>query len=114
MSKEHERRISERVPAKFVVNYIHKGDYLISHSKDLSVNGMFLHTENPPKGGEQTSLEFQLPEGDKFILEAEVIWSNNQNKSQDAGMAVKFINTSGDEKNAILDYIKRIAVIETS
>lgn len=112
MNLSDERRISERIPSRFRVNYVHKGDYLISHTRDLSVDGMFLHTENPPAVGEKTSLEFELRTDKMIELDALVVWVNRKTEDDDAGMAVKFIEPSDEIKEEITAYIRKIALLE--
>lgn len=108
--KAHERRISTRVPAQFKVDFIHKGDYLISHSRDISVDGMFLYTETPPQEGEQTELTFSLGDLHDVTLMAEVVWVNHNHSRKDSGMAVKFINPKQELIDAILNVVHRVAV----
>ena len=57
------RRIGMRVPANFKVDYIHKGDYILSFNKNISVDGMFICTENPPAVGQHIDLIFTLGAG---------------------------------------------------
>lgn len=111
MTQTDERRISERVPAKFKVSYIHQGDYLISHSRDLSVEGMFLHTQKPGTVGEETTLEFKLNKDTVLQVSGKIVWVNREKDNEDAGMAIKFIKLSGIAKKSVLQHIKKIAVI---
>ena len=111
MNESKDRRISERVPSRFRVDYVHNGDYLISHSRDLSVEGMFLHTENPAAVGEKTSLEFELENGIKVEIEAEVVWANANIASDDTGMAVKFIGSKDRITEEITTYVRKIALL---
>ena len=108
--KAHERRISTRVPAQFKVNFIHEGDYLISHTRDISIDGMFLYTETPPAINEQTELTFSIGDLHDVSLMAEVVWVNHTHSVKDSGMAVKFIDPQEDLITAILDIIHRVAV----
>ena len=110
MTSPKESRISERIPAEFKVNYIHEGDYLISHSKNISVDGMFLFTENPPPVSTHTKLEFSIGDLENIEINAEVVWVNNAS-SQDLGMAVKFLNLDQEIKDAILKTINKVAVL---
>ncbi len=107
-----ERRQNKRVPAKFKINYIHEGDYLISFTRDISVDGMFIYTENPPSVGEQTKLTFSLEDSDPIAVEAKVIWANTSGNKKDHGVGVQFINSSQEFKDAILAYVNRVAIIE--
>ena len=105
----NERRVNQRVAAEFKVSFIHDGDYLISYTKDISVDGMFIFTESPPRIGEKPRLTFNL-EGKEVSVFAEVIWVNKAESSKDAGMGVRFINPSDSLKKAILDLVNKVAI----
>ena len=106
-----ERRVATRVPAIFNVNFIHDGDYLISSTRDVSADGMFLHTENPPNIAEKTTLSFSLGKLAELEVDAEVVWVNKSADSKDHGMAVKFINPSQKVQDAILEIVNKVAVL---
>ncbi len=108
--KAHERRVATRVPAKFQVNFIHEGDYLISRTRDISVSGMFLYTETPPAVEEQTELTFSIGDLTDCTLMAQVIWVNHTKSRKDSGMAVQFIDPQPDLIDAILHIIHKVAV----
>ncbi|MFC1524085.1 PilZ domain-containing protein [Thermodesulfobacteriota bacterium] len=111
MSKA-ERRDNKRVPIKFDVNYVHDGDYLISFTENISVDGMFLYTENPPQVGDTILLTFTLGDLKDETLRARVMWVNQTKSSQDYGIGVNFINPPEKLQQSILQIIKRIALIE--
>ena len=108
--KAHERRISTRVPAQFQVTFIHEGDYLISHSRDISIDGMFLFTECPPTVAERTELTFSIGDLRDVTLMAEVVWVNGTKSKKDAGMAVRFIDPQPHLVDAILNIVHKVAV----
>jgi len=107
--KDQERRVHERVATEFKVSYIHDGDYLISYSKDISADGMFIFTEAPPAVGECPQVTFSL-NNREITLKAEVIWVNTSTSPKDRGMGVRFINLPAKLKQEILAMIKRVAV----
>lgn len=109
---QKDRRVSARVPARFKVNYVHDGDYLISYTKDLSVDGMFIYTEKPPAAGEEVKLIFSLGDHPIVTVWARVIWTNNKNSenAKDAGMGVQFIGLPADARAAILYFVNKILV----
>jgi uncharacterized protein (TIGR02266 family) len=109
--KAHERRVSTRVPARFQVNFIHEGDYLISHTRDISIDGMFLYTETPPALDEVTELTFAIGDLAEVTLMAQVVWVNHTKSRKDSGMAVRFINPQPDLLDAILKIIHKVAVL---
>jgi len=106
-----ERRSNQRVPSKFEINYVHEGDYLISYSKDLSVDGMFISTKKPSAVGEETTLTFSVGDIDQVTVDAKVVWVNESDSEERAGMGVQFINPPDSLKDAILENIKKIAVL---
>jgi uncharacterized protein (TIGR02266 family) len=106
-----ERRGNQRIPSRFEINYVNEGDYLISYSKDLSVDGMFVSTDSPPAVGEETQLTFSIGDIDQVTVDARVVWVNTSNQEDKAGMGVEFINPPDSLRVAILESIKKIAVL---
>ena len=107
-----DRRINKRVPAEFRVNYIHDGDYLISYSKDLSVDGMFIYTEHPTAVDDTSKLTFSIGELKDLSITAKVIWINKSKSPKDSGMGVQFIDPPKKLNEAILKIINRVALLE--
>ena len=83
---EADRRSSIRVPGKYEINFINEGDYLISYSKDISVDGMFIQTDSAPAVGELTQLTFSIGNVEKVSVNAKVVWVNDSESSGDPGM----------------------------
>ena len=106
-----ERRASQRIPSRFEINHIHEGDYLISYSKDLSVDGMFVSTNSPPAVGEETKLTFSIGDIDRVTVDARVVWVSTSDLEDKAGMGVEFIDPPDFLRDAILENIKKIAVL---
>ena len=107
-----ERRISDRALVKFQVNYIHKEDYLISFSRDISVDGMFLCTENPPPVGDYPRLTFSIGEMENVTVTAKVVWVSPSGSATGPGMAVQFLELPPPLKETILKIINRFSVLE--
>ena len=106
-----ERRVSERTPVKFKINYIHECDDLISNAKDISVSGMFVYKENPPSIGETITLTFSLGDTEQLKVNAKVVWKNDSKNDKDKGIGVKFIEFDPQVKEMILKFVKRVAII---
>ena len=106
-----ERRIKKRVPTKLKIIYVHDGDYLISYSKDLTVEGMFVYTKKPPSVGEITDLTFSIGSIDQISVTAKVIWVNISELETEAGMGVQFVNPPPLLKETILQAVNRVAVL---
>ena len=106
-----ERRIHKRVPATFKISYIHEGDYLISYSKDLSVDGMFIYTKDPPAVGETTEITFSIGNIEHISVDAKVVWVNCSESETEAGVGVQFVNPPPFLKETILEVVNRIALL---
>ncbi len=106
-----ERRSNKRIPAKFKINYVHDKDYLISYTKDLSVDGMFICTKNPPEAGEITKLTFSIGQIDNVTIEAIVAWVNSSERESELGMGVQFIDPTEFLTKEILKTVNKIAVL---
>jgi Tfp pilus assembly protein PilZ len=107
-----ERRINDRALVKFQVNYIHKGDYLISFSRDISVDGMFLYTENPAPVGDYPRLTFSVGEMKDVTVTAKVVWVSPPGSASGSGMAVQFLELPSLLKETILKVVNRFSVLE--
>ncbi|HRS88070.1 MAG TPA: PilZ domain-containing protein [Smithellaceae bacterium] len=110
MSKD-ERRTNERLAAKFEISYVHENDYLISFTKNISADGMFIETDKLPAVGSTIRLIFSLGKLKKIESSAKVMWVNKGAVTNDTGMGVKFINMPAKAKEEILKEIKVIAVL---
>ncbi|KUG22194.1 response regulator receiver [hydrocarbon metagenome] len=110
MSKD-ERRINKRLDTKFKISYVHEHDYLISFTKNISADGMFVETENPPAVGSTIKLIFSIGNLKKIEINAEVMWVNKGPLSKDHGMGLKFLNMPAKDKDAILKEINIVAVL---
>ena len=107
-----ERRTCDRASVKFEVSYIHQGDYLISFSRDISVDGMFLSTDNPPPVGDYPRLTFAIGELEDVTVTAKVVWVSNPGSIIGSGMAVQFLELPDLLKETILKVIKKVTVLE--
>ena len=107
-----ERRTNQRVSSSFKVDCIYEGDYIISFSRDLSVDGMFLCTDTPPDVGSCPKLIFSIGELDEVEVNAKVAWTNTSEPAKYMGMGVQFIDPTLDLQNTILQIVNRIAVFE--
>ena len=111
---ELDRRSSIRIPKKYEINFINEGDYLISFSKDISVDGMFIRTNNALEIGEETTLTFSIGDIEQISVEAKVVWVNDTESSGDPGMGVQFVDPPEKLKDTILTIVNRVAVLEAS
>ena len=110
MSKD-ERRINKRLDTKFEISYVHENDYLISFTKNISADGMFVETEKTPTVGSTIKLVFSIGNLKKIEVNAKIMWINKGASSKDTGMGVKFLNMPASAKDAILKEINVVAVL---
>jgi Tfp pilus assembly protein PilZ len=106
-----ERRSNKRIPARFKINYVSDRDYLISYTKDLSVDGMFICTQNPQPVGVIIKLTFSIGKIDQISIDAKVVWINSSNIEGESGMGMHFIDTPDFIKEEILKAVNKIAVL---
>lgn len=109
---EEDRRSSIRIPGKYEINFINDDDYLISYSKDISVDGMFIRTNSAPPVGELTTLTFSIGNIEQVSVDARVVWVNDSESSGDPGMGVQFVDPPQELKETILSIVRRVAVLE--
>jgi uncharacterized protein (TIGR02266 family) len=108
---QEEKRKSNRVPVQLDVNIVHDEDYLISFTRDISADGMFINTASPVAKGEILTVAFSLGTEKEITLEAEVVWMNVNGPEIDRGMGLQFINISKEKKKTILLLVNRIAIL---
>lgn len=106
-----ERRHVLRYAARIRIIYVHDGDYLISRTRDLSVDGMFISTSRVLRVGDTTDVSFGIDQDEDITLPARVVWVNSPDRSDDAGMGVRFVDPSPAIQARILAIINRIAVL---
>ena len=86
-----DRRIINRIPVDFRVDYIHSGDYMISCSKNMSMDGMFINTDSPPPVGTHVNLIFPVDDNLEAEVAALVVWHKEKNNFRKPGMGVQFL-----------------------
>jgi Tfp pilus assembly protein PilZ len=72
---------------------------------------MFVSTKSPPAVGEETKLTFSIGNIDRVTVDARVVWTRTSDQEEKAGMGVEFIDPPDYLRAAILDSIKKIAVL---
>lgn len=111
--KASDRRVRVRVPIQFKVNCSHdESNYLISYSKDISVEGMYVCTEKPFPVGTYLKLIFSIGDLHEMAVSAKVIWVNQEGPTQSSGMGVQFLSPPPVLQETILQIVRRVAVLE--
>jgi len=107
-----DRRIIQRFPVDFRVDFIHAGDYMISCSKDISMDGMFINTKSPAPVGTHVNLIFPAEGKHEVEIAALVVWTRDKSTYQKPGMGVQFLSPLPPmvKKNFLKD-IDRIVIL---
>jgi uncharacterized protein (TIGR02266 family) len=108
----NDRRIIQRYPVDFRVDFIHAGDYMISCSKDISMDGMFINTNSPAPVGTHVNLLFPTEGHHEIEVAALVVWNREKSAFQKPGMGVQFLSPLPQfvKKNFLKD-IDRIVIL---
>ena len=107
-----DRRIINRYPIDFRVDYINSGDYVISCSRDISMDGMFINTDSPPPAGTHVNLIFPLDGHLEVEVSALVVWNRQKSDFKKTGMGVQFLTPLPQEvKNNFFKNIDRIVIL---
>ncbi|MCU0663842.1 MAG: PilZ domain-containing protein [Myxococcota bacterium] len=108
-----DRRVGNRAPLKLDVNYRQGETYLFSRTSDVSELGIFLVTEHPLPVATFLRLEFRMPDdGEKLLLDGEVVWVDSVGRSHERGMGIRFITPSVQVKKRLSALIRTIAYLE--
>ncbi len=107
-----DQRIIKRFPADYRVDLIHAGDYMLSCSQDVSMDGMFINTEFPAPIGTHVNLLFPADGDLEVEVSALVVWNKKKTGYQKPGMGVQFLSPLPQtvKKNFLKD-IDRIVVL---
>jgi uncharacterized protein (TIGR02266 family) len=106
-----DKRGRVRVPARIKVDYDCEDNFLISYSKDISADGMFICAEEPPPPGTIVKLVFSIEDLHEVMVTAMVVWTNSS-KGSDKGMGVQFVDPPASLREAILTLVRKVAVLE--
>ena len=107
-----DRRIINRFSVDFRVDFIHAGDYMISCSRDVSMDGMFITTQSPPPVGTHVNIIFPVENHHDMEVAALVVWSREKERFQKPGMGIQFLSPLPQtvKKNFLKD-IDRIVIL---
>lgn len=107
-----QRRAAPRVSAQVKVDYSHEGNFLISYTKNLSVDGMFVKADKPAPAGSYVKLIFSIEDLHEIAVSARVVWSAPGDESLEPGMGLQFLDPPEILREAVLRVVGRIAVLE--
>lgn len=96
-----ERRTSKRASVVTQIKRVEQRESMVGYSKDVSVGGIFIETEDALSPGKETFLRFKLkPDGPILETRAVVIY-----RIERYGMALKFIDLAADTRLQIQAFI---------
>ena len=97
-----ERRRDARFPAQLPVVLQAGKNVQTVLTWEVSYRGMFLITDKPPGERQLVKLEIQLPDGNRIVAPAMVVWSRPRADEQNrpAGVGVQFYGIGKDESVA--------------
>jgi molecular chaperone DnaK len=99
-----------RVPLSFLVQYRSDSfeDFLAEYATNISVSGMFVHTEDPREPGTLIYFQFLLADGQRLIEGlGKVVWSKPRVEGvPDPGMGVEFMSLDTDSVALIEEIIR--------
>lgn len=104
-------RAAERAPARLEVNYTYEGCHLISFSGNISADGIYVCTDRPAPVGTYLTLVFPLSNHQEISAGARVAWSDPGRPTGQRGMGLQFLDLPPVLREAILDLVKRIAIL---
>jgi uncharacterized protein (TIGR02266 family) len=107
-----DRRGKKRLAAEYKVDCIHAEDFIISLTRDISADGMFICTEHPPAVGQKVILKFSIDGLEDLELAGRVAWVNTSGDRRDHGMGIKFIKPRVSVQREILSAVNKVAVLE--
>jgi uncharacterized protein (TIGR02266 family) len=109
---DYTSRSDARIPKALSLVFKDRQTFVRAYTKDLSVGGLFIKTENPLPTGHQFQLKLQLPGlPEPMQIKCEVMWARQREGStpQDPpGMGVKFIEIAEKDHVFLKRYIQGI------
>ena len=105
-------RRAPRIPfaTQVEVRFEEFGEFVTEYSRDLSLSGMFLHTNEPHPPGSSFQFEFEVVGGQPLIRGVgEVVWTRDPGPSGDhpPGMGVRFISLDANGQKLVRWLIER-------
>lgn len=104
------RRIKKRISIRFGNDEAVR----VAFTEDISMTGMFIKTPNISPPNSKILIEIELPEGDKVLVEATVMWAkkvpaNLFHLVKKSGMGIRFLRFHSGE-DAFDNFFEKIAI----
>jgi len=108
-ARDFEGRREPRAQKSLSLAFRDRNAFVKAYSSNISSGGLFVRTRNPLPDGERFRLKLQLPElQDPIKIQCEVAWSRaagGEAGGGPAGMGLKFLEMSPDERQALKEYL---------
>ena len=108
-ARDFEGRREPRVQKTLSLAFRDRNAFVKAYSSNISSEGLFVRTRNPLPNGERFLLKLQLPEmSDPLKIQCEVAWSRTaggEAGGEPAGMGLKFLEMTPDERQALKAYL---------
>lgn len=114
MSKD-ERRLYERYPASYKIDYCNGDTFLYSYISNISEMGIFIRSDEPLPEGTELDLRFELNTGEIVSLKGEVAWINpvrDDGENLNPGMGVRFTELTPDLRETVVELVHTIAYLQ--
>jgi len=111
--KPKERRQHPRIPLIMQVSFTANGEVNRNYTMNLSKNGMFLATDDPPGIGERLHLAFNVPGlVHPLRLMGEVRWSRDEaGDDAPSGVGVEFVEVTETCKQLVAEFVDRLVPV---
>jgi len=113
-----DRRMAERVAVDWNVDYSSDETFLFASSasiSNLSALGIFVETKEPSEVGTKLNLKFVPPDAEEpFAFEGEVVWVNPfrpDGSNLNPGMGIRFVDLTIEQRQRLVDLVRRIAFL---
>ena len=106
MPTEQHPRSTVRVPleARVTVRFEDEVEYVTADAANISLNGMFIRTQEPRPAGARLTFELRLSDGSWIRGDAEVVWrrlTEEESKGRPAGMGILVRQFDEDSRTRI-------------
>lgn len=104
------RRAVPRATVTLGVDYISADGTYTGKTLNLSHDGMFIVTANPPEVGTHLILHFALPESEPIEATAQVVWVRHpvEDHPYPTGMAVQFLKLPPETRPALAAFVATV------
>ncbi len=108
-----ERRQHPRIPLIMQVSFTTNGEVYRNYTMNLSKNGMFLATDEPPNVGERLHLAFNIPGlVHPLRLIGEVRWKREKASDEaPSGVGVEFVEMTETCRQLVAEFVDRLVPV---